>query len=272
MGNIYYGPNSDCYHCNGCGTHRACDDCSASCCQNNMASHRELRSYEESFGSAVNNLCRSTLDDCLSIIDNLRKNYNIVIEHNIYDNNYLNQSKEIINKMEEKNQNLIKEASSIKVDDSLKKRMKQLKSQHKIKMKEIKEDFNKKDKNKEDPELNELNKEIKEKDEEKNKLKEEKKKIEDNQQIEINNFKNQQIEKLNNEFSEKKKIIDTKYNEFEYNRNPVKEYSLEEKEEKKNLLENIRQIENYKNEINGMPKCNYESFIQFLKIANYLEF
>ena len=53
----YHGPNSDCYNCNGCGTHRACDDCSATCCQNNMSSHRQLRSYEESFGNQVNSLC-----------------------------------------------------------------------------------------------------------------------------------------------------------------------------------------------------------------------
>ena len=47
MGSSYYGPNSDCYHCSGCGTYRACDDCSASCCQNNMSDHRELRRYED---------------------------------------------------------------------------------------------------------------------------------------------------------------------------------------------------------------------------------
>ena len=43
MGSAYYGPNSDCYRCTGCGTHRPCDDCTANCCQENMNDHRRLR-------------------------------------------------------------------------------------------------------------------------------------------------------------------------------------------------------------------------------------
>ena len=43
MGSSYYGPNSDCYHCSGCGTYRACDDCSASCCQNNMSDQASIQ-------------------------------------------------------------------------------------------------------------------------------------------------------------------------------------------------------------------------------------
>ena len=62
MGGSYHGPNSDCYHCTGCGTYRRCDDCSANCCQNNMRSHRELRRYEDSFANEVNNCPRYTVE------------------------------------------------------------------------------------------------------------------------------------------------------------------------------------------------------------------
>ena len=62
----YNGPNSDCYHCSGCGTYRACDNCSASCCQNNMSYHKSLRTYEEIFGNAVNNLSLAFL---ISVIE-----------------------------------------------------------------------------------------------------------------------------------------------------------------------------------------------------------
>lgn len=275
----YHGPNSDCYNCNGCGTHRACDDCSATCCQNNMRSHRQLRSYEESFGNQVNSLCKTTLNKCLNIIDNLKKNHNIDIDIESKNNNAyrffyllnpLGRSMDIINKMEEKKNNIIKDASSIDVDYFIKKKIKRLESSHKIIMKKIKEDFDKKVKNKEDLEIKELNKEINKKKKEKNELKKEKKKIESNQQIEIDNFKKKNIERLNNEYYEKVKEINYKYSDLENIKYPVMEYSPEEKEEKKMLLQNIRQIQNYKKIINKIPNCNYESFIQFLKISNYL--
>ncbi len=86
-GSNYHGPNSDCYHCNGCGTNRPCDDCSANCCQNNMSSHRELRRYENNFANEVSKLTDITLNGCNSIIRNLREYHDIYININ-HENNY----------------------------------------------------------------------------------------------------------------------------------------------------------------------------------------
>ena len=95
MGSTYHGPDSDCYHCSGCGTHRRCDNCSADCCQNNMRYHRDLRSYEDSFANEVNNCPRYTVEHCKSVIKDLRYDYDIKIYYDEYDD-YIEQSRHII--------------------------------------------------------------------------------------------------------------------------------------------------------------------------------
>lgn len=270
-GSNYHGPNSDCYHCNGCGTYRPCDDCSANCCQNNMYSHRELRRYEDNFANEVSNLIPITLNGCNSIIRNLRECHDIDININ-HENKFflffffrINQCNFILDKMREKKQSIKNEILSIKIDNSFEIKINNLKNQHSIKMKKIKEKFNKKkEKIKNDSEINKLNIIINEKKEKKNKLNDEKNNIDDYQQTEIDNFRNQSDKRLNILFEDKKRKIDLKYRDIENIKEPIIEYTIEEKKEKNDLLYTIRQIQNYKNH----PMC--KSFIEKIKLEEYL--
>ena len=262
----YHGPNSDCYHCQGCGTHRACDDCDS--CQSNMNAHRQLRSYESDFGRKVNELLPITLNTCVSIIENLKIFKGIFITHSKYDYNYLTQLEEIIGKMKEKKENIIREASYIYVDYSLEGKIKSLESEHERNMEKIKKEFNEKVKKMQDPKLDELHKVLEEKKKEKDKEKKIKDAIEYNQRTEIGNYKNQIVQRLDIEFNKKIQLINYNYRESENIKYPTMEYNLEEKEEKKYLLDSIRKIQQYKNVINN--SFNYDIFIYNLKLTNYL--
>ena len=263
MGSTYHGPNSDCYNCRGCGTNRACDDCSANCCQNNMSSHRQLRNYENCFGSEVNNLCRLTVKKCIKIIKGLETSHGIYIYHKYYDYDFINQSNELISKMKTKKDDIKKEASSINIDYFFERKIDNLKYDHQRRMNEIKEDFNEKiGKIKDDPELKKLNQEIIGIKDEKNKLNNEKKNCENYKEIDY--FSSEQTQRLNKIFNERKRDIDLKYSELGNIKEPIMEYSIEEKNSKKYLLNCIKRIQNYKN----FP--NFTNIINKFKLDYYL--
>ena len=216
-----------------------------------MSDHRQLRSYENSFGSEVNNLCLLTAKKCINIINNLETSHGIYISHVFYNYDYINQSRVIINKMISKKNNFKNEASSINIDHTLERKINNLENDHKRKMNQIKEDFNEKvEKINNNPELKKLNKEIEEKKDEKNKLNNEKKNSEN--YIEIDDFQSEQIQRLNKIFDEKKRDINSKYS-VENIKEPIMEYSIQEKNEKNYLLNYIKGIQKYKN----FPKFNY---------------
>ena len=274
MGSYYHGPNSDCYHCNGCGTYHPCDDCNSQSCQNNMSSHRELRRYEDNFADKVNSLIGITRDECISIIKNLREYYdidiNIIQEKKIFFpfNFYIFRIFEcnlILDKIREKKQSIKNEILSIKIDNSFETKINNLKNQHSINMTKIREEFNeKKEQIENDSEINELNEILNEKKEKKNKLIDEKNNIEDYQQTEIDNFRIQNENRLNILFEDKKRKIDLKYKDIENIKEPIIEYTIEEKREKNDLLNIIRQIQNYKNH----PM--YKILIEKIKLEEYL--
>jgi hypothetical protein len=265
MGSIYYGPNSDCYNCKGCGRSRACDNCSARCCQNNMSDHRQLRIYENSFGSEVNDLRLLTYKKCINIINNLETSHGIYIyiTHVFYNFDYIIQSRVIINKMISKKNNIKNEASYINIDHTLEGKINNLVNDHKRKMNKIKEDFNEKVENiKNNPELKKLNKEIDEKNDEKNKLNNVK--INSENYKDINDFQSEQIQRLNKMFDENKRYINSKYSKFENIIEPIMEYSIQEKNEKNYLLNYIKGIQKYKD----FPKFKY--IINKFKLDYYL--
>lgn len=267
MGSTYHGPNSDCYHCTGCGTDRRCDDCSADCCQNNMRSHRELRSYEDSFANEVNNCPRYTVEHCKSVIKDLRYNYDIKIYYDEYDD-YIEQSRHIIEKLETRKYFIINKANSIKEDNYVKRRLNDLKENHKKNMDNIRKDFDWRVQNLKavsDDDINNLNKEIDKKENVVYKLRKEKNEIREQKKSSKEIFKEQQEKIFREKWEEKKNEINLKYMYLDNISYPMKEYSQQEKEIKNSLLINIRKIKNYSKKI-----PNYEYFINNLGLVNYL--
>ena len=267
MGNSYHGPNSDCYHCTGCGTSRCCDDCSASCCQDNMRSHRELRRYENSFADEVNNCPKYTVEHCRSIVHDLRNYYDIKIYYNEY-NDYLEQSKDIIEKLEQRKYFIINKSNSIKEDNFVKKRLNDLKENHRENMENIRRDLNRKVQilnTVSDGDIENINKEIQKKENEINKLRKEKDEIEEQKKSGKQKFKESQERIFIEKLEEKKNEINKKYKDLENISYPMMEYSQQEKEMKNALLMNIRKIKNYSKII-----PNYDFFIKNLELVNYL--
>ena len=261
MGSNYIGANSDCYHCSGCGTYRPCDDCSASCCQNNMSSHRELRRLEDRFREEVNQARKNVRDRCVSVVEELRKYYNIRIYYDEY-NDYLEQSRHIIQKLESRKDYIKRQANSVKEDTFVKERLNNLKDRHKNIMDKIRNEFEYKAKKfkMESEEIKRLNEEIEKKQNIKYNLREERDKIKYKKSSkEI--FKKQQENKFYNEYLIKKNEIDLKYSYLENISYPIKEYSQQEKDLKNALLKKIRRIKNY-----PIPECIMQEF----GLMNYL--
>lgn len=269
MGSSYYGPNSDCYHCQGCGTHRPCDDCTANCCQTNMNEHRSLRSLENSFIDKVYSAKKYIYNECNSAVSYLAVNYGIrIIIYNDNNKNYLEQSKDIIESMRSKKEQIKREASNIKVDRFKYREIQKIKNAHREKMEEIENHFSEKmeeieRKNNSDIEIQEA--EIKKKEEIKCKLNNEKNEIENKYKNNYETFKNENENRLIKSFNRKKNEIDLEYSYLDNMIEPDFEYSEEEKSAKKYMLENINEIRKYSRII-----PNYQNVIKAFKISNYL--
>ena len=252
MGSSYYGPNSDCYHCSGCGTYRACDDCSATCCQNNMSDHRELRRYEDRFADEVNACPKKILNQDIRIY---------------YDeeNSYIDTARNIIRALESRKYYLIGQINSIRQDDyvqRIKQDIKSLKNKHEEKMKKIRNDFEIKA-SKFDYEsytMVRLNREIKDKKDQISILRDEKYELQ-NRKNSKEKFMEEQKSIMENKFRREKDEIDSKYYYIDSIPYPTKEYTQEEKNLKNFYLQKIRNIKNY-----PIP----ESLIKGLELINYL--
>lgn len=258
---------TDCYHCNYSVCRDGCDDCSF--CQVNMSKHRDLRRLESIFISKVNESCIKTFIICISVINDLKKDHNIYINYFIdykscFFFNPLDSSKEILDKMEEMKNNILKIMNNFEISDIYYK-IKRLETEHKIKMKEIENKFKEKiddiKRKKQSEELFYQNK-IKKKKCMKDKL--EKTKKRNNNDIYINNFIKQQNLKFDEKFNNEKTIIDSKYN-LGYFSETIFEYTEEEKIERNNLYLNIRKIKEYSNII-----PNYDITIKQFDLINDL--
>lgn len=270
MGSAYHGPNSDCYHCTGCGTHRPCDDCTANCCQENMNDHRRLRRLENTFIDKVYSAKKFIYNKCTSTIIDLKDNYNITIlinKDNNNNKNILEQSRDILESMKLKKEQIKKEISNIKEDRDKKNRIQRIRNAHKKKMLSISNKF-RKSMNKIEMEYSDFKKQedkIKEKQKEKKELKIEKDEIENKYSNDFDNFKSEKENKLIEKYEIKKKEIDLKYAYLENIFEPNFEYTEEEKNEKNYYLQNINAIQKFSNII-----PNYEIIMKQFGISNYL--
>jgi len=264
MGSSYYGPNSDCYHCSGCGTYRACDDCSASCCQNNMSDHRELRRYEDRFADEVNACPKKILNKLVNIVDDLKRYQDIRIYYN-EENSYIDTARNIISALESRKYYLISQINSIKQDDyvqRIKRNIRSLKNEHEENMKKIRNDFEKKASklNYVSYTMARLNRDIKDKKDQISILRDEKYELQ-NRKNSKEKFMEEQKSIMENKFRREKDEIDSKYYYIDSIPYPTKEYTQEEKNLKNFYLQKIRNIRNY-----PIP----ESLIKGLELINYL--
>jgi hypothetical protein len=236
-----------------------------------MSEHRALRRLESEFIEKVNKSCIKTLNICISAITDLKKDHNIYIDYVplnyflIYSNNInLNSSKEILDKMEEMKNNILKNIDNFEINQ-YSYNIKRLETEHKTKMKKIENEFKEKiddiKRKKQSIELFYKNK-IEEKKCMKDKL--EKAKKRNNNDIYINKFIKEQNYIFDRKFNNEKTIIDSKYN-FCYISEPIFEYTEEEKMERNMLYLNIRMIKKYSNII-----PNYDITIKQFDLINDL--
>lgn len=236
-----------------------------------MSEHRALRRLESEFIEKVNKSCIKTLNICISAITDLKKDHNIYIDYVplnyflFYSNNInLNSSKEILDKMEEMKNNILKNIDNFEINQ-YSYNIKRLETEHKKKMKKIENEFKEKiddiKRKKQSIELFYKNK-IEEKKCMKDKL--EKAKKRNNNDIYINKFIIEQNYIFDRKFNNEKTIIDSKYN-FCYISEPIFEYTEEEKMERNMLYLNIRMIKKYSNII-----PNYDITIKQFDLINDL--
>jgi hypothetical protein len=236
-----------------------------------MSEHRALRRLESEFIEKVNKSCIKTLNICISAITDLKKDHNIYIDYVplnyflFYSNNInLNSSKEILDKMEEMKNNILKNIDNFEINQ-YSYNIKRLETEHKTKMKKIENEFKEKiddiKRKKQSIELFYKNK-IEEKKCMKDKL--EKAKKRNNNDIYINKFIKEQNYIFDRKFNNEKTIIDSKYN-FCYISEPIFEYTEEEKMERNMLYLNIRMIKKYSNII-----PNYDITIKQFDLINDL--
>jgi hypothetical protein len=115
-----------------------------------MSEHRALRRLESEFIEKVNKSCIKTLNICISAITDLKKDHNIYIDYVplnyflFYSNNInLNSSKEILDKMEEMKNNILKNIDNFEINQ-YSYNIKRLETEHKKKMKKIENEFKEK--------------------------------------------------------------------------------------------------------------------------------
>ena len=260
----YNGPNSDCYHCSGCGTYRACDDCSASCCQNNMSDHRELRRYEDRFADEVNACPKKILNKLVNIVDDLRRYQDIRIYYD-EENSYIDTARNIISALESRKYYLISQINSIKQDDyvqRIKQNIKSLKYEHEENLKKIKNDFERRASkfNYVSCTMERLNRDIKNKKDQISILRDEKYELQ-NRKNSKEKFMEEQKSIMENKFRREKDEIDSEYYYLDNISYPIKEYTQEEKDLKNFYLQKIRNIRYY-----PIP----EFFITKTGLINYL--
>lgn len=253
---------TDCYHCSYSVCRDGCDDCSS--CAENMAEHRRLRRLESTFIDKVYESREKTRNKCISELNDLKENYGIYIYYYPYSND-LDCAKEILDKMEEKKNDIVSNMDKFEIDkNSYYFKTERLNQEHELRMKKIRYDFEEKlaaiQIQKENETLNYNNK-INEEKKQKEKLEENKEKLD------LEKYINVFIKEKNSEFDKKyekqKSRIDSKYPSGNLPE-PILEYTEEEKNQKNLLLKNIRVIKNY----SYLP--NYNLLIKKFDLVNDL--
>jgi len=241
-----YYDRDTCYSCGPCKRcfYSTCDRCSASCCIDNMNSHRELYRLNDDFSlylqNALNDLCRK----CDEIRNSLINSYGININYNssfysIYDcENFLNILREKRTEL-----NNLKYNEENQIVDLIKKceeNMKQLKLEKEKKLIQIMEQFDKKTKTSEDLFLNEK-KNLKIKMEKKEKLIQNLKDIGANKELILKNYEAKEILKADAEYNKNINELDEQY-KFQEEK---LEYTDNEKKLKEKYSDEIQKIKSY---------------------------
>jgi chromosome segregation ATPase len=229
-----------------------------------MSDHKSLRTYEDIFGNAVNNLSKSILNKLVDIVDYLKRYHDIRIYYNEGNSN-IDTARNIISALESRKYYLISQINSIKQDDyvqRIKRNIRTLKNEHEENMKKIRNDFEKKASklNNVSYTMVRLNRDIKDRNDQISILKDEKYELQ-NRKNSKEKFMEEQKSIMENKFRREKDEIDSKYYYIDSIPYPTKEYTQEEKNLKNFYLQKIRNIRNY-----PIP----ESLIKGLELINYL--
>lgn len=244
---------SDCASCSACkGINKTyCDNCSASCCQENMKNHREIFYLGDQFSSKVNNAENELKSKADQVKNNLLGKYNTYIsdctcclEHC---ENFLNSMKNKYNEMNNRKDELdcqieqkkrTFENDKINLSNDFNQKLKNLNNSFEEKRKVI---------------LNNIDSENQEKQRQINSLKESKIKlgkvkeniIDKNAEEIANDFINGEKTQMENDFKNQKNKID------EDNQITIEnlEYSEDEKNLEKNYLNIINSIKDYSKKI-----------------------
>ena len=227
-----------------------CDNCTASCCQDNMKMHMEIISLNDNFYRNVNDAENELIKKAKEIEDKLSKDYNIYISHCNYSDHYecfFNNMKNKYNEMQnleyslnnQMNQNKTNfEEEKINISHHFEIKLIELNDSCEEKKREITDTKGKRNKD--------IEKYLTKKEKTKKKLEDKKENIKSTNINEIvNDYINREKPQMENEYQNEKNIIDDK--------NKTATVNLEYTEEEKNLenyyLNTICNIKNYSKKI-----------------------
>lgn len=250
----------NCFNCGPCNdrNYYSCDNCSASCCVNCMSSHRNLFDLNDDFSSKLDYAIKDLCDRCDEIKSNLDYNYDIYIYCNYSSFNNINQCKEFLDKMKEKKndfENKLNNTEIPTIKRNYENTLNNLRREHEIELERLKNEFL--ERKEKCSFTKDRNLEIKS--EEKNKLENDKYKINENIEKVIKNYENEERTKAETEFNKNRNKINQEYQYVE----EKLEYTEDEKKLKKIYIEEIQKIK---------PYANNPLFNNFIYSANLYQY
>ena len=234
----------NCFNCGPCNDrgYYSCDNCSSSCCVNCMSNHRDLFNLNDDFSSKIDYAIKDLCKSCDEIKSNLNYSYDIYIYccYSSFDSIY--QCNEFLNEMKEKKndfENRLNNSEIPTIKRNFENTLNNLRSEHETKLNRMRNEFL--EKKEKCSFTKDRNLEIKT--EEKNKLENEKYKINENQEKIIQIYENQERSKAETEFNKNKNEINQKYPNIE----EKLEYTEDELKLKQQYIEEIQKIKPYTN-------------------------
>jgi hypothetical protein len=233
------------YHCFKCGPcndrgYYSCDDCSASCCRDSMSNHRDLFNLNDDFNKKIDYAIKDVCQRCDEIKSNLYNSYDIYIYYSYSSFDSIYQCNEFLNKMKEKKndfENRLNNSEIPTIKRNFENTLNILRREHEAKLNRMRNEFL--EKKEKCSFTKDRNLEIKT--EEKNKLENEKYKINENQDKIIQKYENQERSKAETEFNKNKNEINQKYPNIE----EKLEYTEDELRLKQQYIEEIQKIKPY---------------------------
>ena len=231
-----------------------CDNCNASCCQNNMVSHGELFRLLDNFTNQINLAHQELYNKCNSVQNNLKDNYSIDLNLS-YDS--IECCENCVNLMIQKKYNIQNKVNSIQKEINNCENIKNLNSEYNNIIKGINNIFTDEIQKFETATGNE---EIKEKKMQKKNLEIFKNNIGKDRDIVLKNFIDEEKIKAKQKYINNKKKIEEEYSEEEGFK-----YTKKELELKNQYLAEIQKIKNYSDKI-----PNYNNLIDCFNLNKYI--